>query len=146
MRRRGSIAKSGICPALSISPRSTRITSDYNATFDALRERFGNKIAPVVVPTLDENKKVTGLMDILNKRAYEMQDGKRVEIELPEEKVAVINEFNDALKESVAETSEEFMERFFNGEDFTYAEMAQGLRQGVRELSVFPRAVRQRRG
>ena len=110
----------------------------YNATFDALRERFGNKIAPVVVPTLDENKKVTGLMDILNKRAYEMQDGKRVEIELPEEKVAVINEFNDALKESVAETSEEFMERFFNGEDFTYAEMAQGLRQGVRELSVFP--------
>ena len=112
--------------------------SDYNATFDALRERFGNKIAPVVVPTLDENKKVTGLMDILNKRAYEMQDGKRVEIELPEDKVAVINEFNDALKESVAETSEEFMERFFNGEDFTYAEMAQGLRQGVRELSVFP--------
>ena len=112
--------------------------SDYNATFDALRERFGNKIAPVVVPTLDENKKVTGLMDILNKRAYEMQGGRRVEIELPEEKVAVINEFNDALKESVAETSEEFMERFFNGEDFTYAEMAQGLRQGVRELSVFP--------
>ena len=112
--------------------------SDYNATFDALRERFGTKIAPVVVSTLDENKKVTGLMDILNKRAYEMQDGKRVEIELPEEKVAVINEFNDALKESVAETSEEFMERFFNGEDFTYAEMAQGLRQGVRELSVFP--------
>ena len=46
-RRRGSIAKSGICPALSISPRSTRINSDYNATFDALRERFGNKIAPV---------------------------------------------------------------------------------------------------
>mgnify|MGYP002619443033 CR=1 FL=1 len=112
--------------------------SDYNATFDALRERFGNKIAPVVVPTLDENKKVTGLMDILNKRAYEMQDGKRVEIELPEDKVAVINEFNDALKESVAETSEEFMERFFNGEDFTYAEMIQGLRQGVRELSLFP--------
>ena len=112
--------------------------SDYNATFDALRERFGNKIAPVVVPTLDENKKVTGLMDILNKRGYEMQDGKRVELELPEDKVAVINEFNDALKESVAETSEEFMERFFNGEDFTYAEMAQGLRQGVRELSVFP--------
>ena len=89
-------------------------------------------------PCWDENKKVTGLIDVLNKRAYEMQDGKRVEIEVPEDKVAVINEFNDALKESVAETSEEFMERFFNGEDFTYAEMAQGLRQGVRELSMFP--------
>ena len=78
--------------------------SDYNATFDALRERFGNKIAPVVVPTLDENKKVTGLMDILNKRAYEMQDGRRVEIELPEEKkidkitmVSVADIFADAI-------------------------------------------------
>ena len=27
--------------------------SDYNATYNALRERFGNQIAPVVIPTLD---------------------------------------------------------------------------------------------
>ena len=38
----------------------------------------------------------------------------------------------------MAETSEEFMNKFFDGEDFTYAEMIQGLRQGVRELSMFP--------
>ena len=112
--------------------------SDYNATFEALRERFGNKIAPVVVPIWDENKKVTGIIDVLNKRAYEMQNLKRVEIEIPEGKDEVITEFNDALKESVAETSEEFMDKFFSGEDFTYAEMIQGLRQGVRELSLFP--------
>ena len=112
--------------------------SDYNATFDALRERFGNKIAPLVVPIWDEGKKVTGIIDVLNKRAYEMQNGKRVEIDLPEGKDEVVTEFNDALKESVAETSEEFMDKFFSGEDFTYVEMIQGLRQGVRELSLFP--------
>ncbi len=112
--------------------------SDYNETFEALRERFGKKIAPMVVPIWDENKHVTGLIDVLNKRAYEMQDLKRVEIEVPEDKVAVIGEFNDALKESVAETSEEFMDKFFAGEDFTYAEMISGLRQGVRELSLIP--------
>ena len=112
--------------------------SDYNATFEALRERFGKKIAPVVVPIWDENKRVTGIIDVLNKRAFEMQDLKRVEIEVPEDKEAVITEFNDALKESVAETSEAFMDKFFSGEDFTYAEMIQGLRQGVRELSLFP--------
>ena len=112
--------------------------SDYNATFEALRERFGKKIAPVVVPIWDSGKKVTGIIDVLNKRAYEMQKLKRVEIELPADKVDVITEFNDALKESVAETSEELMEKFFGGEDFTYAEMIQGLRQGVRELSLFP--------
>ena len=58
-----------------------------------------------------------GLIDVLNKRAYEMQDQKRVEIEIPEGKDAVIEEFNNALKESVAETSEEFMDKFFGGED-----------------------------
>ena len=112
--------------------------SDYNATFEALRERFGKKIAPVVVPIWDKNKKVTGIIDVLNKRAYEMQDLKRVEIEVPEDKLEVITEFNDALKESVAETSEEFMNKFFDGEDFTYAEMIKGLHQGVEELSLFP--------
>ena len=112
--------------------------ADYNATFDALREKYGNKIAPVVVPIWDADKKVTGIIDVLNKRAYEMQNLKRVEIELPEDKAAVVTEFNDALKESVAETSEEFMDKFFSGEDFTYPEMIQGLRQGVRDLSLFP--------
>ena len=112
--------------------------SDYNATFEALRARYGNKIAPLVVPIWDENKKVTGIIDVLNKRAYEMQKGKRVEIDIPEGKDEVITQFNDALKESVAETSEEFMDKFFSGEDFTYVEMIQGLRQGVRELSLFP--------
>ena len=112
--------------------------SDYNATFDALREKYGNKVAPVVVPIWDEDKKVTGIIDVMNKRAYEMRNMKRVEIEIPEGKEEVITQFHDALKESVAETSEEFMDKFFSGEDFTYAEMIQGLRQGVRELSLFP--------
>ena len=78
--------------------------SDYNATFNALREKYGNKIAPVVVPIWDGNHKVTGIIDVLNKRSYEMQKLKRVEINLPEEKLAVVDEFNDALKEAVAET------------------------------------------
>ncbi|MGO5023767.1 elongation factor G [Lawsonibacter sp. LCP25S3_G6] len=112
--------------------------SDYNATFEALRAKYGNKIAPLVVPIWDESKKVIGIIDVLNKRAYEMRNGKREEIEIPEGKDEVITEFHDALKESVAETSEEFMDKFFSGEDFTYAEMIQGLRQGVRELSLFP--------
>ena len=92
----------------------------------------------MVVPIWDEDKKIIGIIDVMNKRAYEMRDGKREEIEIPEGKEDVVTQFNDALKESVAETSEAFMDKFFSGEDFTYAEMIQGLRQGVRELSLFP--------
>ena len=112
--------------------------SDYNATFEALREKYGNKIAPVVVPIWDSSKKVTGIIDVLNKRAYEMQNLKRVEIAVPDDKLDVIEEFHDALKEAVAETDEELMDRFFEGDDFSYAEMINGMHQGVKELSMFP--------
>ena len=112
--------------------------SDYNATFNALREKYGNKIAPVVVPIWNSAHKVTGIIDVLNKRAYEMQNLKRVEIDVPADKVSVIEEFNDALKEAVAETDEALMDRFFEGGDFTYREMITGLHQGVKDLSLFP--------
>ncbi len=112
--------------------------SDYNATFNALREKYGNKVAPVVVPIWDASRKVTGIIDVLNKRAYEMQNLKRVEIDIPEGKDEVITEFNDALKESVAETSEEFMDKFFGGEDFTYAEMIKGMHKGVLDHTLYP--------
>ena len=112
--------------------------SDYNATFEALRERYGNKIAPAIVPIWGADKKVTGIIDVLNKRAYEMQKLKRVEIQLPADKAAVIDEFHDALKEAVAETDEALMDRFFEGDEFTYREMMTGLHQGVAELNLFP--------
>ena len=112
--------------------------SDYNATFEALRAKYGNKIAPVVVPIWDASHKVTGIIDVLNKRAYEMKNLKRVEIEVPEDKLPVIEEFNDALKEAVAETDEALMDRFFEGDEFTYREMLDGLHKGVEELSLFP--------
>ena len=113
--------------------------SDYNAAFATLRERFGKNIAPVVAPIWDKDKKVIGIIDVLQKRAFEVgSKGERVEIDVPEDKLSVLDELYDALKESVAETSEEFMDKYFSGEDFTYAEMVQGLRQGVKDLSLFP--------
>ncbi len=112
--------------------------SDYNSAFETLRERFGKNVAPVVAPIWDENKKVVGIIDVLNKRAYDIVDGKRHEIDVPEEKLEVLDELYTALVESVAETSEELMDRYFNGETFTYAEMVQGLHTGVKNCTLFP--------
>ncbi|OUN25350.1 elongation factor G [Pseudoflavonifractor sp. An85] len=111
---------------------------DFNSAFDTLREHFGKNIAPMVVPIWDENKKVTGIADVLHKRAFELHDGKRVEIDVPEDKIPVIEEIYEKLMESVAETSEEFMDKYFSGEPFTYAEVVQGLKAGVRDGSIIP--------
>ena len=113
--------------------------ADFNAAFATLRERFGKNIAPVVAPIWDADKKVIGIIDVLQKRAFEAGDkGQRMEIDIPEDKKPVLDELYDTLKESVAETSEAFMDKFFAGEDFTFAEMTQGLRQGIKDLSLFP--------
>ena len=126
-------------PRLLYISKTDEDNSDYNAAFATLRERFGKNIAPVVAPIWDESKKVIGIIDVLQKRTFEMgPKGERVEIDVPEDKKAVLDELYDKLKESVAETSEEFMDKYFSGEDFTYAEMIQGLRQGVKDLSLFP--------
>ena len=112
--------------------------SDYNATFDALRDKYGNKVAPLIVPIWDASHKITGVIDVLNKRAWESTGLTRTEIPVPADKESVVEEFHDALKEAVAETDEELMDRFFEGDDFTYAEMIKGLYTGVRELSLYP--------
>ncbi len=111
---------------------------DFNAAFETLREKFGKSIAPLVAPIWDENKHVTGIVDVLHKRAYEVQGGKSVEIPVPENKKDVVAELYDHLMESVAETSEEFMEKYFNGEEFTYSEVITGLKAGVRDHSLVP--------
>ena len=112
--------------------------ADFNATFASMREQLGNKVAPLVAPIWDENKRVTGIIDVLNKRTYTIQNGKRVEQPVPADKADVVEELYEALKESVAETSEEFMDKFFGGEDFTYAEMIQGLKAGIKDMSLVP--------
>ena len=111
--------------------------SDFNATVDAMREKYGNKIAPITIPLLNSGK-VTGLIDVLSRKAYSVQNFKRVDIELPAEKESVVDEFTEALKEAVAETDEALMDKFFDGEEFTHEEMVTGLLQGVTDLSVVP--------
>ena len=111
---------------------------DFNGVFNALREKFGKAVAPLIIPIWDEDKRVTGIVDVLHKNAFSVENGKTVEIELPEDKISVVDDLYEALKESVAETSEEFMDKYFSGEDFTYAEMLTGLKAGVKDLSLVP--------
>ncbi|MCD7927507.1 MAG: elongation factor G [Oscillospiraceae bacterium] len=113
--------------------------SDFNAVYDALRERFGKAVAPLIIPIWDEDKRVTGIVDVLHKNAYTADEtGHSQQIEIPEDKLPVVNQLYEALRESVAETSEEFMDKYFSGEEFTYAEMLTGLKAGVKDLSLVP--------
>jgi elongation factor G len=113
--------------------------ADFNGALEALRAKFGISVCPVIIPMWDENKKVSALLDIPAKKAYQINDkGQRVEIPIPADKTDVVEEFYQQLCESVAETSEEKMEKFFGGEPFTESEVFEGLHDGVRDLTLCP--------
>ena len=60
------------------------------------------------------------------------------DVAIPDELTAKIDPLRDMLIESVAESDEELMEKYFEGEEFTKEEIQQGLRAGVLEGDVVP--------
>ena len=113
--------------------------SDYNAVVEELKEKFGNQVMPIVSPIWDANKKAIGVLDVLQRCAYGIHDdGKSHHIDIPAEKKSFVIESYSNLMETVAEYSEEFMEKFFEGEEFTSEEVAEGLLAGIKDASIVP--------
>ena len=72
----------GSKPRMIFITRTDEDNSDYNACLDALKAKFGTAVAPIVVPVLDGDKKVTGIVDLLHNKAYEVKGGKAVTVAL----------------------------------------------------------------
>ncbi|MCR5635697.1 MAG: elongation factor G [Clostridiales bacterium] len=105
-------------------------------TFDALKERFGTGVCPLVVPYVADGK-ADIYINLLENKAYEFSTGEAKETAMPDLGDR-LEEMRAALNESVAEASEELMEKFFEGEEFTEEEVISGLRQGVKDGSIYP--------
>ena len=112
--------------------------SDYFATLSALQDKYGNRIAPVVAPIYGAGNKAVGVLDIVNNKAYEVKGNKQAEMAVPADKADMVEEYMEALKELIAETSEEFMDKFFGGEDFTAEEILQGIHKGMLDCTLTP--------
>lgn len=112
--------------------------SDYYTALHKLQKQFGVSVCPIVVPIFEGNRDTVGIVDCVIRKAYKMDGTTRVEIPIPENMVERINQHRAALCENVAELSEELMERYFAGEEFSDEELIAGIRQGVRDLVIAP--------
>ncbi|MDO4965796.1 MAG: elongation factor G [Lachnospiraceae bacterium] len=125
-------------------PRVFFVTNmdDDNASFrqvvEALQDRYGKKIAPFHFP-IRENEKFVGYVNVVSQTANKWTpDHKVVEIDMPDYSKPYLEQFRDVLLEAVAETSEEFMDRYFNGDTFSEAEIRAALRNNVIDGSTVP--------
>ena len=111
---------------------------DFEAVYGAIREKYGTSVCPMIAPIKNDAGKVEGVIDLVKRVAYKLEGGKRVEIPIPDSMSAELEDLYVAVNESVAETDEELMEKYFEGEEFTLEEKVRGLKAGVRDMTLFP--------
>ncbi len=115
---------------------------DENARFgtciEALREKFGVSVCPIAIPII-VNRKPLGFADLIEMKGFEYcNDGSVKEMPIPAESMGKVEEFRNMLMESLAETSDELMEKFFAGEEFTLPEMHEALNSGIVSGTIAP--------
>ena len=71
-------------------------------------------------------------------RAYAYQDGKATEGDIPNEVQSRAEELREQLVESIAETDEELMEKYFSEGELTTEDLVAGLRQAMLRREIFP--------
>ena len=103
-----------------------------------LQELYGKKIAPFHLP-VRENEQFVGYVNVIQQKAKRWNDAGGVDkFEVPEYSKENLGICREALLEAVAETSEEFMDRYFGGEEFSEDEIRAALRANVIEGSIVP--------
>ena len=130
------LSKSGL-PRFFYISKIDEENADYEKAFQSLRDTFGLSVTPFTIPLLEDGKP-TGVVNLINKKAFKAEGNKTMEVPLPAGQMDQVETLRTALMESVAETSEELMEKYFAGEEFTKDEMLAGLRAGVRDGSLAP--------
>ena len=112
--------------------------ASYRQVVEDLQQLYGKRIAPFHLP-IRENGPFVGYVNVLQQRANRWKDNGEVEkVEVPEYSKENLGICREALMEAVAETSEEFMDRYFGGEEFSEDEIRQALRVNVSDGSIVP--------
>ncbi|MCQ2404784.1 MAG: elongation factor G [Clostridia bacterium] len=109
--------------------------ADFYKVYQQLLDTYGKMICPMVLPHVVDGK-VECFVDLIDEKAYVYKDGIPLECPMPEMERA--EEFRTKIREAVAETSEELMEKYFNDEPFTHEELVEALSGGVRRGEIAP--------
>lgn len=112
--------------------------ASYRQVVAQLRELYGKKIAPFHLPIREEQQFV-GYVNVIQQKAKRWNEKGEVDkFDVPEYSKENLGICREALLEAVAETSEEFMERYFGGEEFSEDEIRSALRANVIDGSIVP--------
>jgi elongation factor G len=124
-------------PAFIVVNKIDRENAKIGKVVEALKASFGNKVVPFIQPW-GEGDEMRGVVNIVDMTGRERKDNRCFDAEVPADLIKVLEPYREMIMESVAQTSEDLMEKYFDGEELTTEEIHHGLRQGVLEGDLVP--------
>ncbi len=126
-------------PAILFLNGTDKENADYLGTLNALKDKYTTKIAPMQIPIM-ENNKMVGYVNVLTGKAYKFDKDKEVryQVDMPANLAGEYEELKNKLVESAAESDDEMMMRYFDGDTFTTDEIIAGVKKGVLAGSCIP--------
>ena len=114
-----------------------RTDADADQILEMVQERFGRQVVPLQM-AVNPGEGFNHIVDLVTMRAYTYQDGKTIEGDVPDAVQSRAEELREQLVESIAETDEELMEKYFSEGELTPEDIVVGLRQAMLRLEIFP--------
>jgi elongation factor G len=109
----------------------------FAATADEVRKAFGTRVTPLFLP-VGKEAGFSGVVDLLNDKAYRYENGARKEMPVPAELAGDIASWREKLIEAAAEADEGLMEKFLEGQPISPEEMRSAVRKGIKAGVVYP--------
>ena len=117
--------------------KSDRENADATRALDALREAFGNKIAPLHL-AIGKGESFSGYVDLVHRKAFELQGGREVEVAIPAGLADEVARRRDQLLEAAAEADDDVLMKYLDGEEISDPELEACLRKGVKDSVLAP--------
>jgi len=128
-------------PRIAFVNKMDRVGADYFRVVDMIRNRLDAKPLVCQLPIGVEDS-FEGVIDLIRMKGIvwhgEELGAKYDYIDIPSEYVDQAEEYRESLVETVCETDENLMERYFEGEEITEEELVSAIRKGTNNLEFTP--------
>ncbi|AUB54092.1 MULTISPECIES: elongation factor G [Enterococcus] len=127
-------------PRIVFCNKMDKIGADFLYSVKSLHDRLQANAHPIQLPIGSEDN-FTGIIDLVTMKAeiYTNDLGTDIqETEIPEEYAEQAQEWREKLVEAVAETDEELMMKYLEGEEITQEELIAGIRRATINVEFFP--------
>jgi len=107
----------------------------YDEMIATINDKLSKRAVEITLPFGTQDQ-FTGMVEVLRQSAHQGlgRDG----VSIPANLSGKAEELYNSLLESVAETSEEMLEKYFSGEELTAEEIASGIRSAMMSGDLFP--------